>query len=316
MTNQLQLLGISSKWIRGWIGIAIGVFFLCLALHQTNVAQVRVILAQSQIHWLLIAISFYFADLTIRVVRWWVLILPIKALSLRAIGTALLIGYAVNNILPARLGEIFRINFAGRRYQMPRSAIAGSIFVERVLDGLIVVLCLILGRLFLPNQGTLNTLTLLGSLIFIGIFLLLGFLSRESYLDNFVRSSAVSNRLLSFRKGLSVMRGDSFLLPASLSLIIWLLEGAAIWSVLKALEISIDWQGMLSVVGVVSLSTLLPSAPGFVGTYQYAYALAVGWFGYEPTLGVAAATATQIFLLGTATLVGLGLYVYLNLVKY
>jgi len=72
---------------------------------------------------------------------------------------------------------------------------------------------------------------------------------------------------------------------------------------------------MLSIVGIVSLSTMLPSAPGFVGTYQYAYAFAVSLFSYEPAKGVAAATATQIFLLGSQTLAGLGIYFYLNLVK-
>jgi hypothetical protein len=88
-----------------------------------------------------------------------------------------------------------------------------------------------------------------------------------------------------------------------------------LWSVLKAVDISLGWQEMLSVVGVASLSTLIPSAPGFVGTYQYAYAFTVSLFGYEPARGVAAATAVQIFLLGSVTLVGLGLYIYLNLVN-
>lgn len=59
------------------------------------------------------------------------------------------------------------------------------------------------------------------------------------------------------------------------------------------------------VVGVSSLSTLLPSAPGFLGPYQYAYALVLSLLGYESGQGVAAATAVQLFLMGSLTIVGL-----------
>lgn len=96
---------------------------------------------------------------------------------------------------------------------------------------------------------------------------------------------------------------------------LWLALRQTFWSVLKAVNVSLGWQEMLSVVGVASLSSLIPSAPGFVGTYQYAFAFTVSLFGYEPVTGIAAATATQIFLLGSVTLVGLGIFSYLNLVK-
>lgn len=125
----------------------------------------------------------------------------------------------------------------------------------------------------------------------------------------------LTNRIQGFRKGLAGMRGARLAQVVRLSLIVWLLEGTALWTVLKAVDVSLSWQQMLSVVGIVSLSTLLPSAPGFVGTYQYAYAFTVSLFGYQPAQGVAAATAAQVFLLGCMILVGLGLYFSFNLVK-
>jgi glycosyltransferase 2 family protein len=77
----------------------------------------------------------------------------------------------------------------------------------------------------------------------------------------------------------------------------------------------LGWQQILSVIGVASLSTLIPSAPGFVGIYQYAFAFTVKLFGYEPARGVAAATAIQIFFLGSVTVLGIGLYLFLNFAK-
>ncbi len=312
-----MLIGHWRTFARGVIGILIGAIFLWLTLRQTSLEQVRAILSQSNPGWLFVALGFYAADLLVRISRWRMLLRDVKTLSLRSVGIALIVGYSANNILPARLGELFRADFAGRRYRLSRSAIVGSIFVERVLDGLIVVFCLVVGRLFVSEQAVLNSLTAVSALLFISIFLALWLLSRESGLDWLTRlPPAINSRIQSFRQGLLVMRGAGLSRAVNLSLIVWLLEGIMLWSVLKAVDISLGWQEMMSVVGVASLSTLIPSAPGFVGTYQYAFAFTVSLFGYEPARGVAAATAVQIFLLGSVTLVGLGLYLYLNLVNF
>jgi glycosyltransferase 2 family protein len=292
------------------------VFFLWLVLRQTSWEQVRIILSKSNLGWLLVALSFYTIDLLVRASRWRVLLSDVKMLSFKSVGVALLVGYAANNILPARLGELFRADFAGRRYHLSRSAVVGSIFVERVLDGLIVVLCLGLGRLFIPEQTVLSSLTAVAALVFGGIFIALWLLSRKAGLSWVDRlPPALTKRILSFRQGLSVLRGAGFGRVVSLSLITWFFEGMMFWSVLKAVDISLGWQQMLSVIGVASLSTLIPSAPGFVGTYQYAFAFTVQLFGYEPARGVAAATAIQIFLLGSVTVLGIGLYLFLNFAK-
>lgn len=312
-----MLIGHWRTFARGVIGILIGAIFLWLTLRQTSLEQVRAILSQSNPGWLFVALGFYAADLLVRISRWRMLLRDVKTLSLRSVGIALIVGYSANNILPARLGELFRADFAGRRYRLSRSAIVGSIFVERVLDGLVVVFCLVVGRLFVSEQAVLNSLTAVSALLFISIFLALWLLSRESGLDWLTRlPPAINSRIQSFRQGLLVMRGAGLSRAVNLSLIVWLLEGIMLWSVLKAVDISLGWQEMMSVVGVASLSTLIPSAPGFVGTYQYAFAFTVSLFGYEPARGVAAATAIQIFLLGSVTLVGLGLYLYLNLVNF
>ena len=63
----------------------------------------------------------------------------------------------------------------------------------------------------------------------------------------------------------------------------------------------------LLVIGVVSLSTLLPSPPGFLGTMQFAFAIAVSTFGYSWSQGIAAATVNQVFLLGSMVAIGLAL---------
>ena len=317
MANLSKIFIPRRTWIRGIIGIALGALFFWLALRQSSWAQVQSILSQTNDRWLVIAIGFYAANMAVRVVRWRSLLWDVKPLSFRSVGIVLIVGYAMNNILPARLGELFRANFAGRRYRLSRLAIAGSIVVERVLDGLIVVLSLILGRLFLSQQtALLGSLTTAGGILFSAIFIILWISSRSSAQNRVIPfPPAITQKIQGFCKGLAGLRGFRLAEVTALSLMVWLLEGIAQWSILKAIGLSLNWQQMLSVIGLVNLSTLIPSAPGFVGTYQYAYAVAVSLFGYQSAQGVAAATAAQVFLLGSLTLMGIGFYFYLNLVK-
>ncbi|NJL38492.1 MAG: flippase-like domain-containing protein [Leptolyngbyaceae cyanobacterium RM2_2_4] len=304
-------------WIRGILGLLFGALFLWLALRQTSLAEVSAVLSRSDEAWLIAAVGCYSISMMVRIVRWQTLLQDVKAFSFHKIGTALLIGYAANNLLPARLGEVFRADFVGRRYRVSRSAIAASILLERVLDGLVVVSCLLLGRAFLPNQPVLlNTLSITGTLIFSSFFLLLWLVGRGHGMRWLTRfPPAITSRIQSFRKGLSVRHTSNLSKAVSLSLVIWLLEGLALWSILKAVQVSLAWQQILTLLGVTSLSTLIPSAPGYVGTYQYAYAFTLDLFGYAPAQGIAAATAFQVFLFGSVTLTGIGLYLYVSLLK-
>jgi hypothetical protein len=169
----------------------------------------------------------------------------------------------------------------------------------------------------MPNEPVLlSTLSITATLIFSSIFLLLWLLGRGHGMKWLTRfPPAITSRIQSFRQGLSVCRTSSFSKAVSLSLAVWLLEGLALWSVLRAVQVSLSWQQILTSLGVTSLSTLIPSAPGYVGTYQYAYVFTLGLFGYAPAQGIAAATAFQMFLFGSVTLIGVGLYLYISLLK-
>lgn len=296
---------------RGVIGLTIGAVFLGLSFRQTSWTQVQTILSQAQGGWLIAAISFYAVEMVFRTLRWQGLLLKVKKLTVADVGISLLVGYAMNCILPARLGELFRGDFLGRRYQISRSSAIASIIVERVLDGLAVVVILLFGRLFITEHALLNQLILFSGLLFGGLLVGLWMASRDiehSWMRRF--SPAITRRFQAFRQGLAVLQGSGFSSAVWLSSLVWAFDTLAIWSILQSIGVALNWKQMLSTVGVISLSTLLPSAPGYVGTYQYAYAVMVRQFGYPAAQGVAGAIAAQILLMGSVTLIGLGLYLY------
>jgi len=89
-----------------------------------------------------------------------------------------------------------------------------------------------------------------------------------------------------------------------LSLVIGLADIGAIWFVLASLDVVLMPLQLAIVMGIVSLSMLLPTAPAYLGTLQFAYVVGVTSFGFTNVQGLVAATACQVFLLTPLTLSG------------
>src|SRR5260370_14482256 len=74
-------------------------------------------------------------------------------------------------------------------------------------------------------------------------------------------------------------------------------DARALWFLVKAVGQTLGFSDALVLLGAASLSTLVPSGPAFLGTLQFAYALAVEFAGGAPAPGIAAATLAQLCLL-------------------
>ena len=78
---------------------------------------------------LILLISVYF-----RAVRWKILFNPQYNIDTKSLFDIQLIGYFGNNILPLRLGELLRTLVVGEKYKIKKTAVLGSIILERILD--------------------------------------------------------------------------------------------------------------------------------------------------------------------------------------
>jgi uncharacterized protein (TIRG00374 family) len=108
-----------------------------------------------------------------------------------------------------------------------------------------------------------------------------------------------------FASSVRVLHSRRFLVASAMTLPIWAIETAAIWSICRAVHVELGLAATLCLMGGASLSTILPTAPGFVGSYQYAWVLIFGQFGLAAATAVVAATAAQVFLIGTYAVAGL-----------
>ncbi len=269
-------------------GAVISAIFLWLALRGLKLADVGETMREANYFWLIPGVSVYFLAVWIRAWRWHYLIKPLKEVPTVRMFPIVAIGYMGNNIFPARLGEVLRAVFLKRREEVPISASLATIIVERIFDGVVMLAFIFLNLSELAKLtgdsgfvGNIQSLALWGTGAFIGalaVFLLAAMFPQSSskigrwFIIKFLPKS-VQGKMLDFMdkflEGLASLRSPANVLMVFLtSAIIWLLETGKYWFVMHAFDFSVSFFALMLMNGIVNLATTIPSAPGYVGTFD------------------------------------------------
>ncbi|MBV8507609.1 MAG: flippase-like domain-containing protein [Alphaproteobacteria bacterium] len=296
------------------VGLACTLFFLAVAFYRVQLGAVSAALAGANPVWVAAAMLIYGANLTIRAWRWQVILRPVAAIPYPIVTRALLVGYGLNAVMPARLGELFRAEFFKTTFGLSRIWGLTSIVIERLFDGLTVICCLAIGLLFAtaakPNAGLLIKVLVTGSVLFGAVLLAAFFLSGSKMSRIVGRFPGLSAQLAMVQQGLEILRTWRTLEVVAITLIVYVADALTLWLLVKAVGLTLGFFDTLVLLGAASLSTLVPSGPAFLGTLQFGYALAVEFAGGARALGIAAATLAQLCLLLPLALVAAGILVH------
>ena len=293
------------------VGVACTFFFLAVTLYRVHPGSVVSVLAHAKLTWIGAAMVAYLANLCLRTRRWELILHPVAAIPYRVVGSALLVGYGLNTIMPARLGELFRAEFLKKSLGLSRVWALTSIVIERVFDGVTVVACLAVG-LFLTaatGQGVAIVIDVLatGGILFVAILLAIFLLSGPTVPRILSRFPGLAVRMGLVQSGFGILRTWRTMEFAVLTLIIYLPDTLSLWFLVKAVGLTLGFGDTLVLMGMATLSTLVPSGPAFLGTLQFAYSVAIGFAGGPDAVGVAAATLAQLCLLLPVALVAAGI---------
>ena len=121
-------------------GVAISVVFLWFSLRGLHLQAVWYYIQVANFWWILPAVAVYFAAVWARTWRWHYLLRPLKSVPLGRLFPVVCIGYFGNNVYPARAGEVIRAFVLRRNEGISVSASFATIVVERVFDGLVMLL--------------------------------------------------------------------------------------------------------------------------------------------------------------------------------
>lgn len=264
------------------LGIIISAAFLWWALSGLELDQVWDDMRQAQYWWLLPSVAVYFIGVWVRTWRWDYMLRPLKPIPVRRLFPVVVIGYMGNNIYPFRAGEVLRAYVLRRREQIPMSGSLATVVVERVFDGLVMLMFVFAALPLAPLPSSeIQTLVVLASLAFFGAMVVFFIMAAQP--QRFMRLSRwFSDRLLPeriaapllgflerFLDGLASLRNfRQVLMIFFTSIIIWLLETIKYWFVMHAFDFEVSFFALMLMNGVVNLATTLPSAPGYVGTFD------------------------------------------------
>jgi uncharacterized membrane protein YbhN (UPF0104 family) len=293
------------------IGLVCTVFFLALALYRVRLGAVTTVLANADPTWIAAAIMAYAANLALRARRWQIILRPVAPIPYRQVARALVVGYGLNTIMPARLGELFRAEFFKKTFGLSRVWALTSIVIERLFDGLAVVACLGVGlSLAVHKSRILVDILVTGGVLFgvilVGALCLAGPVMSRA----FARFPGLSAQIHMVQRGFAILRTWRTAEVAAMTLIVYVPDALSLWCVVKAVGLALGFADTLVLVGAASLSTLVPSGPAFLGTLQFGYAMAIEFAGGPRALGVAAATLAQLCLLLPLAIVAAGILMH------
>lgn len=271
-----------------WLGVAVSLALLWVAFRGVQLSDIALRLREVRTGWLVPMVASIFVRFWLTAVRWQLLLRPTKHVGVHRLFGVTMIGFMANNVLPARLGEFVRAYALGRSESLPVPLSFATIVVERVFDGLTLLLFLVGGLLFLRPAQWLVWSAILSFGLYLAVLVLLLSLRGESggrwmargllLVPSRFRAPLV-HLLGSFRLGLDVL-GDARALGAigGLSLAIWLVNVGGVQATFVAFSLDLPAHAAFLLLAIVAVALVLPSAPGYVGTFQIGTVAALALF--------------------------------------
>jgi uncharacterized protein (TIRG00374 family) len=311
------------KW-QFWLGVLISIVFIWLALRGLRLNEFLGAVRGANYIWLLPGIGVYFVGVWVRAWRWHYLLGPIKKIPTSTMFPITTIGYMGNNIYPARAGEVLRAVILKRREGVSISASLATIIVERIFDGVVMLAFVFVNLPELAKLtgasgfvGNIQQVAIAGTGVFLGalaIFLLAAmfpqFTARVgvwffSHLLPKRLHERIINLMTKFLGGLASLRSPfNVLMVFFTSVIIWLLETGKYWFVMHAFDFSVSFFALMLMNGIVNLATTIPSAPGYIGTFDAPGIAVLTAYGVEHSVAVGYTLVLHVALWLPITLLG------------
>ncbi len=296
------------------LSLLVTAIFLAIALSPVDFSKLIDAFVNADYRLVLVAAMVTALGYMLRAARWQRLLAPTKIIPLTRLFPVLIVGFALNNLLPGRPGEFARPYWLGRREGLSRTLGFGTIVVERVADGFTLIAFLVMALIAFQPLGLdlpdlAEKIALVAAMVFgVALFGLVFLLLREqlarSLLQRVTRflpqrvSKRIERMLGSFVVGLHSLRSPvDALVIALLSLAVWSAEGVSYFLVISAFgllpSLSLRSAGSAVTMALINLGIMIPAAPGGLGPYEAAGVFALSTFHISETTAASIALASH-----------------------
>jgi len=299
------------------LGLIVSGTLVWLALRRVNLQTAKDALeAIRWWPWVPLALTSYLLGHLVRGYRCAALLRGQASIGPWSATNVVIAGYAGNNVLPARLGELVRVGLLSARTGLPIWQSLSVTALERVVDGIAILLLLTLSSINTAPSPWVSALTEVAAVV-LGTAAL-GLLSAVLWptLPMTIASRVgaklgprAHDKLVRFAgqlaAGVKPLRRPQVAISfAATSLLVWTLEAGMFVALFPAFGLRPDfWSGAL-VMGVTNLGLLAPSTPGFVGTFHAFCAAALETQGFDPSTAMSFAVVAHLTFFVPVTIWG------------
>jgi glycosyltransferase 2 family protein len=264
------------------VGLLLSAGSIVLATRGISIGDVGDAIGTSSPGPLTLGVVLILASYPVLAVRWRGIAADLDPPASPRMLELVLIGTAVNNALPARLGEIARSIGLGRSASRPVMQSFGTVVVDRVADVVFFAIAFGATVTVSPTPGWVRWVGVGGSLLtgvlVAAIAVAAVVMSRRAGRD--APDGRIRRHLVTLGEGLRCVRtargAVQALLLTALAWGVWMI-GA--WLIAGSLDVDLSATQVLFTTGLLGLGSAVPSAPGFIGTYHWITASALGLFG-------------------------------------
>ncbi|MCP4130486.1 MAG: flippase-like domain-containing protein [bacterium] len=275
------------------VGIIISIIFLYFSLRGVSFADLSKNLKNIELTYLFLAVLIILFVPYLRSLRWGIVLSPIKKIPQKKLYPMNCVGWMALTIIPMRIGELVRPYLIKQESGIPLSSGLAVVFVERVFD--LLILLLILGCVILsaptifPNWIINSGYAILVLLIFLITFMIVLYFKAEfvmkllnpllNLFPNSIRDTVI--RIVdNFIEGFHIIKNaKQLMITTVLSVVIWFLSGVSIYLLFMSYNYNLSLMAAFSVLTITQIAIFIPSAPGFIGNFQYGVILSLAIFG-------------------------------------
>jgi len=289
------------------IGIASSAFFLWLVFRHADLHEVWDALKGADLGLVLLATVVMQGVYVAQGARWRQIAGTLE-LSVRRFYELVLAGVAANNVLPLRIGDLLRARWLATSASIPTGRALGSVFRDRVCDVIALVVALAVSIPAVGGQRWVERIAV-GGVVLLALLAMIG---AGAVVYSRIRPRSRKDERSRLRRLVrdtidelaSPIGRRRIVVALALSFLAWGIWAVTAGLVCRSLGISLSPIELVFVTAVVNLGVVIPSSPGFIGTYQWLAVSALAAVGVGTEVAIAFSVLMQAVWYVPTTIVG------------
>lgn len=307
----------NKKWINLLLGVIISIVLLYVVFRQVQLKEVISYIYTARKTYILASLILNFGLLLLRSYRLKFIIDEYKNFAVLKFFESIILGLFFNTILPFRAGDVVQGIMISKKTGLPKSITLTTVVMERFIDLFPPIIFIIIGS-FLITLPKEISIFLTFFVLFVLVLCIVTIWKFGPYLTEKIENLNFTNKLVmkiigfikKFLLTVGSMKRDTIVCKIiPLTLLLWSGYSMGMFLICLSLDIKLPsvFAGFI-IQAITALSVIIPSSPGYIGSWEFMGTVALSIFRVEKTKSVSFGLLSHI--IGTIPVVVLGV-VYL-----